>query len=59
MVDFNEFMGLALTKCAPTGPGTQEERREVFQTFADVWNQNKESIKEMDPAEAEDAIQCG
>lgn len=58
MVDFNQFMSIALEKCAPSGQGTQQRRQAVFSAFVDVWNKSKDRIREMDEEEAREAIRC-
>lgn len=58
MVEFERYMSIALQQCAPTGEGSQDERREVFSHFVDEWNENKESIKTMSESQLKEAIDC-
>lgn len=58
MVEYTEFMSVALNKCGPTGGGTQAERRETFEAFAQLWTDEKELIKEMNRSELREQIEC-
>jgi hypothetical protein len=58
MTDFNTFMSIGMQKCAPTGRGTVEARRETFSCLVDVWNAEEETIREMDPSEVRQNLNC-
>lgn len=58
MVEHREFMKIGMEKCAPTGSGTQEARREVFKQLAQTWTDEKQTIKQMDAADVRRRLEC-
>lgn len=50
MVGFNQFMSVGLTKC-----GSDEE---TFGGLVELWNREKEAIRDMDEGELQEALTC-
>lgn len=58
MVDFNTWVSIGMTKCAPTGEGTGRERQRVFRGLVDGWNRQKETIQNMSEREVREQLRC-
>lgn len=58
MVDFTTWMSIGMEQCAPTGPGSGDERNRVFSELVDGWNDEKEQIKTMTEREVRQEITC-
>lgn len=58
MVSFDRYMSIGMQRCAPTGPGTQEERQRVFGELADGWNRNSDVIRELSESQLRDRLRC-
>lgn len=58
MVTFQEFMSIGMEKCAPSGPGTADARRETFAQLVDGWNEAEDRIRSMSAAEVRREIRC-
>lgn len=58
MVDFNTFMSVALSKCAPSGSGTQSARQDVFQQMVRLWNREEDTIRAMSRTELRQELNC-
>lgn len=50
MVDFNEFMSIALTKCGSDS--------DTFSELVELWNDEKEQIRGLDADDLEGALNC-
>lgn len=58
MVDFTTWMSIGMEQCAPSGPGTQAQRRAVFSELAEGWNRQKDEIKDMTATEVRQELVC-
>jgi len=58
MVDYTTFVKIGLEQCAPTGAGTQDERRQTLAELAEIWNDEKREIKSMTEAEVRSNLTC-
>lgn len=58
MVDFNTWISLGMEQCAPSGAGTQDERREIFAGLVEGWNEEKDAISDMSESEVRSSLTC-
>lgn len=58
MVEYTEFMSIAMDKCGSDGRGTGDENQRVFREFASLWSDEKDEIKQMSESEVREAIVC-
>lgn len=58
MVDFNTYISVGLEKCAPSGEGSQDARRETFAELVDIWHEEKDRIRQMSEVEVERELNC-
>lgn len=50
MTEFREFMSIGLNQCGSD--------RETFGNLVDVWNREKDEIRQMEPAEVRQNLTC-